>query len=321
MSTRRLVLGLIASLAGLSHAQRVPQVIGLLLPWKEAIAGEVHADLVRAMLALGYAPPLLNIVLRTADSENSRLPARTDELVKFKVGVIVAAGANAVVAARRASSTIPIVFWGVADPVASGLAESLARPGRNNTGFTNFSAGELAAKRFELLRQLMPEMTRAAYLMNPVSETGNTEKSVRELGDKFGFRGLVVRASSLQELEAAFQAIIAFQAQVVFIQIDSFFQDVQSQIVELLLRNRLASVWQQEGPVEVGGLMSYGSDGSDIVARVASYVDKILRGVKASELPIQQPTKLNFVINRTTAAAIGLKIPQVLLLQADRVVE
>ncbi len=225
MLVRRRFLGLLASLAGVSQAQPAPRTIGLLVPWKDANAREVRDSLAQEMLALGYATSRLDIVMRTADSVNSRLPALAEELVRLNVDLIVVATTNAVVAVRRASATIPIVFFFVADPVASGLAESLARPGRNNTGLTNFSAGELSAKRLELLRQLMPDMARAAYLINPVSVTGDTERSVRDAGERFGFRGLVVRASSLQQLEAAFQAITAFHAQAVFIQIDSFFGD------------------------------------------------------------------------------------------------
>lgn len=321
MLSRRVLLGLIASLAGPSHAQGRRKTIGLLVPWKEASAREIHESLLREMLALGYDSSRLDVVLRTADSVSDRLTALADEFVKLTVDIIIAASTNAVVAARRASLTIPIVFFLVADPVASGLAESLARPGRNNTGLTNFSAGELLTKRLELLRRLMPDLARAAFLINPVSFTGDPEQSANDAGDKFGFRAVVARASSLQKLDAAFRAITAFRAQVVFVQIDSFFGDVNGHIAELLLRNRLASAWQVEDGVEVGGLMSYGADGDDNVRRVAVYVDKVLRGERASDLPIQQPTKMSLVLNRKTAAALGLKIPRVLLLQADRVIE
>ena len=312
---------MVAFNSGLSGAQQAPRVIGLLVPWKVANAREVYDQLAQEMLALGYPKARLSITLRTADSDDSRFPALAEDLAKLKVDLIVAGGTNAVIAARRASATIPIVFFVVADPVASGLAESLARPGHNNTGLTNFSAGELSDKRVELLRQLMPDLARAAFLMNPVTYTGNAEQSIRERGDKFGFRGLVVRASSLQELEIAFQAITAFHAQVVFVQTDAFFGDAQVQIAQLLLRNHLASVWPDSGPVAAGGLMSYGAAGDYDLRRVASYVDKVLRGEKASDIPIQQPTKMELVINRKTAEALGLKIPPALLLQADRVID
>ena len=319
--TRRFLLGLLATLAAVSHAQRGPRMIGLLVPWKEATAREVLDDLAKQMLTLGYDRSHLNIVLRTADGVNSRLPVLAEELVKLQVDLIVAASTNAVVAVRRASSTIPVVFFVVSDPVASGLAESLARPGRNSTGLTNFSNGELSTKRVQFARQLIPDLARAALLINPVSWTGDTETVVRDAWDKFGFREIVVRASSLQDLDAAFKEIAAFRAQLVFVQIDAFFGDVAGQIAELLVRNRLASVFQHAFPVEAGGLMGYGAEDEDVIRRVAPYVDKILRGEKASDLPIQQPRKVSLVINLKTAAAIGLRIPQVLLLQADRVIE
>lgn len=320
-SRRILLLGSLVLYSGLSDAQQAPRIIGMLLPWKASEAREASDVLVQEMLALGYPKARLSIVWRNADGDGSRMQAMADELVRLKVDLIIAAGTNAVVAARRASPTIPIVFFVVADPVASGLAESLARPGRNNTGLTNFSAGELGRKRLELLRQLMPDIARVAFLTNPVTLTGNIEQSVREAEERDGFRGLVVRASTLQELGTAFQAMTAFHAQVVFVQIDPFFGDVQVEIAKLLLRNHLASVFQYSGPVEAGGLMSYGASGDDNLRRVASYVDKVLRGEKASNIPIQQPMKMEFVINRKTADALGLKIPPVLLLQADRVVE
>jgi putative ABC transport system substrate-binding protein len=141
------------------------------------------------------------------------------------------------------------------------------------------------------------------------------------MGEKFGLRGLVVRVGAIQDLEPAFQALSAFQAQAIFVANDAFFGDIHSQIVELLLRSRLASVWEEDGPVQEGALMSYGPPVDDNFRRVAHYVDKILRGEKASDLPIEQPTKLRFVINRKTAAALGLRIPQAVLLQADQVID
>ena len=320
MLSRRILLASLASSAALTHAQGAPQVIGMLTPWKEADAKEAYDVLTQEMLA-GYVKSRLNILMRTADSVNSRLPALAEELVKLKVDLIVAATTNAVVAARRASATIPVVFFYVADPVASGLAESLARPGRNNTGLTNYSAGELFTKQLGLLRQVVPNLVRVAFLLNPVSEPADPEKGIRRLGEKFGFRRLVVHASSMEDLNRAFEALGAFQAQVLFVANDAFFGDAQHEIVNLLLRYRLASVWEEEGPVEKGALMSYGVDGKDNYRRVASYADKVLRGEKAGNLPIEQPAKLVFVINRKTAAALGLRISPVVLLQADRVVE
>ena len=321
MPARRTFLGLIASLAGASYAQRAPQTIGMLLPYKEALAREHHETFVREMLALGYAKSRLNIVLRISDNDVTRLTALAEDLAKLKVALVVAVGSLAVEAARRADPAVPIVFISVANPVGQGMAESLARPGRNITGLTNFSAGELVHKRFELLRQLMPNMALAAYLVNPTSTPDDIEKRARDTGDKFGFRALVVRASSLQELEPAFQAITAFQAQAVYVPSDGFFAGVESEIAKLSLRNRVASVWASEDAPSVGGLMSYSVVLENPFGRVASYAARILQGEKAGDLPIQEPSKFRLVINRKTATALGLKIPQVLVLQADQIIE
>jgi putative ABC transport system substrate-binding protein len=323
MPARRIFLGLIASLASLSHAQRAPQTIGLLSYAKEATSRETHQVLEREMIALGYGKSRLNIVLRIGDGEITRLPALAEELARLKVDLIVAAGTTAVVAARRANPTVPIVFFSVADPVLQGLAESLARPGRNVTGLTNFSAGELVGKQLELLGLLLPDLARVAFLVNPTTAPPSSflEKAVRDLEDRLRIRGLVVRARSFEELESAFQLVTAFHAQAVHVSPDGFLSDAAPKIVEISLRNRVGSVWSWDSAVEVGGLMSYGPDYADTLARVASYVAKILQGERAGDLPIQQPSKLELVINRKTAAALGLKIPQALLLQADRVID
>ena len=154
-----------------------------------------------------------------------------------------------------------------------------------------------------------------------MTEPADPEKGIRRLGEKFGLRGLVVHASSMEDLSPAFEALGWFQAQALFLANDAFFGDAQLEIVKLLLRYRIASVWEDDGAVDKAALMSYGVDGKDNFRRVASYADKVLRGEKASNLPIQQPAKLVFVINRKTAAALGLRITPVVLLQADRVVE
>ena len=238
------------------------------------------------MLALGYAKSRLNIVLRISDNEVTRLTALAEDLAKLKVALVVAVGSLAVEAARRADPTVPIVFISVANPVGQGMAESLARPGRNITGLTNFSAGELVHKRFELLRQPMPNMARAAYLVNPTSTPDDIiEKRARDTGDKFGFRALVVRASSLQELEPAFQAITAFQAQAVYVPPDGFFAGVEAEIAELSLRDRASVFWASEDAPSVGGLMSYSVVLENPFGRVASYAARILQGEKAGDLP------------------------------------
>lgn len=321
-SRRRLVLGLLATYASRVRAQASPRRIGLLFPWKEEVARGYQAEILRELRDLGYRDPTrLNLAMRAADGDERRLPALAGELVEVKAELIVTAGTNATVAMRRASPTIPIVFMFVSDPVRSGLVDSLARPGRNMTGLTNFSGGELASKRLALLYELLPGLKRLALLINPITNTGNAEQRVQRWAEAWGFKGIVVRATSLPELSQAFKAMRDFQAQAVLVQVDTFFEGVARQIAELALSDHLPSVFDGSVHVELGGLMSYGPVDSESTHRVASYVDKILRGQSAGEIPIEQPTRLELIINRRTAESLALKIPRALLLQADRVVE
>lgn len=317
---RTFLLTALASSAGISRAQRPPKVIGLLIPSREEIAREDHNQLAREMLALGYAKDSLTIVLR-ADGDHSRLPALAEELARLRVDLIISDGTNASVAARRASPRTPVVFYEVADPVAADLADSLSRPGRNSTGLTNFPGTLLAAKRVALLRELVPNLARVAYLTNPVTGSPHVGPYISSLGVQLGFETLIAQASSLQEMETAFKAMTDFHAQGVIIQIDTFFYDVRRHIAETLLRDRLPAIFADKGHVEVGGLMSYAAATGDTFRQLAIYVDTILRGGKAGEIAIQQPTKFELVINRRTAESLRLKIPPALLLQADRIIE
>ena len=244
-----------------------------------------------------------------------------NELVRLKVSFIITVGTNASIAARGATSTIPILFYGVADPLGSGLADSLARPGRNSTGLTNFSGRLLTEKRVALLRQLLPNLTRVAYLWDPVTGDRGIGPLINEMGIALGFSTLVVSASSPPELERAFQDIVDFRSQAVIFQVDTFFEEVRRDIAEILIRIRLPSVFGDRVHVEAGGLMSYGANEDNNAGQVAIYADKILRGDRADDIPIQQPTSLEFVISRKTAEILGLKIPPALLLQAARVIE
>lgn len=306
---------------GLSRPQPASRAIGLLLPWKDEVSREVYENLVRQMAVLGYSKVDLNVVLRSANGDSRRLTSLAEELVKLTLDLVVVASTIAVMTVKRASSTIPIVFFDVADPVASGLAEGLARPGRNSTGLTNFSAGELIAKRLGMLKQLVPNLTRVTYLINPVSASRGIEQWASAQAKTLGLQLFVVPASSLPELETAFRSMAASGSQAVLVQVDSYFGDVQREIADMLIRSRLPSVWGAAPPVEAGGLSSYGPAEDVDMRRVSSYVDKILRGQSASEIPIQQPTKMELVVNRKTAEALGIKLSPVLVLQADRVIE
>ena len=274
------------------------------------------------MLQLGYVRDR-NFVLaeRFADGINDRLPGLAAELVKLHVDVILADATPAAVAASKATTTIPIVFDSVSDPVKIGLADSLAHPGHNSTGLSNFS-GDLGPKRLQLLAQMVPGLTRVALLRNPTNP--NTARGsfngVLAAADQLGLHAVPFDVSVPDDVGSAFRSMAQQSVQAVYIQADTFLWQQRQTVVDLALRLKLPSACPFAAFVELGGLMSYGVDPSAAIPEVASYVDKIFRGAKPSDLPIQQPTQIDLVINRKTADALQLTIPQGLLVQALKVI-
>jgi putative ABC transport system substrate-binding protein len=284
---------------------------------------DVYYDaFVQGMRELGYVEGKnLLIEWRFADGKIERLPGLASELVRAKVEVIATHGTTGTQAAQRATRTIPIVFGSANDPVASGFAASLARPGGNITGLSLISV-DVSQKHLELLKTLVPRMSRVAVLVNP----GNSSlpavlKSIQAAAQQFGVKVLPADARTPEEIEHGFAAMRRERADAVIILNDTFFIGQRRQITELAARNRLPSMFPFREDVEAGGLMSYGQNLADHYRRAATYVDKILKGAKPSDLPIEQPTKIHLAINRKTAKALGLKIPQELLLRADEVIE
>ena len=244
-----------------------------------------------------------------------------EELVGLKVDVIVAGGAGAVTAAKNASATTPIVMEQVNDPIALGLVASLAHPGGNITGISNLSP-ELSGKRLELLKEVIPKVYRVAALASrrgaamqtSIKETEATAQSLR-----LQLQLLEVKAAD--EIESAFDAAKKQRADAL-VQIQaSFFEPHQQRIIDLAAKYRLPAMYNNRDDVEIGGLMSYGPDRADMNRRVAAIVDKILKGRKPADLPVEQPTKFEFVINLKTAKQIGLTIPPNVLARADRVIK
>ena len=321
---RTLLIGLPIGLLPALHvrAQPQPKVLGLLSPYSSREIELGRDVLMRAMLDLGYTRGKQFVVIeRLADGRNERLPELADELVKLKVDLILASSTNAVAAAQAATTTIPIVFESVGDPVRAGFADSLAHPGHNITGLANFSA-DLGPKRFQLLKQMVPSLTRVAVLMNSTNPYYATQvPRTRAVTEQLGLRAQIVSASSPEELEPAFLAFGSQHAQAVFVSPDAYLWAQRQRIAELALKYGLPSMYPFAECVEVGGLMSYGVDYLIGIRIVASYVDRILKGAKPGELPIEQPTRVDLVINRKTAAALKLTIPQALLLQAEKVIE
>jgi len=275
-----------------------------------------------AMSTLGYVKDKhYHVELRAAEGRNERLPALAEQLVRLKADLIVAAPTDAVIAAQHATADIPIVFFSVADPVRSGFADSLAHPGHNLTGLSNF-AGDLNTKRFELMKQMLPGLTRVAILANPTSSFyPGIASRWPLLAEQLGLRTLLVAAKTRDDLGPAFNAMSELRAEAAIVVGDAFLWNERQLIAELALRGHLPTMFTFVEHVEAGGLMSYGADTADVMRRVATYVDKIFRGVKPGDIPIEQANKIDLVINRKTANALHVIVPPALLLQAERVIE
>jgi putative tryptophan/tyrosine transport system substrate-binding protein len=271
---------------------------------------------------LGYVEGR-NLVIEYRDAEGKfeRLPALAAELVALKVDVILAGGPLQARAAKQATKTIPIVFVG-SDAVTSGLVTSLARPGGNITGLSALT-GELAGKRLELLTQAVPGVSRVAGLWQPGG--ARTEKDMLKGADlaarALGVRLQLVEARGPADIDRAFSDMSRARADALFVLATPMFFEERRRLVDLAAKSRLPAVYSLREYVDAGGLMAYGSNQADLFRGAATYVDKIFKGAKPADLPIEQPTKFELVINLKTAKALGLTIPQSLLQRADEVIQ
>jgi putative ABC transport system substrate-binding protein len=250
-----------------------------------------------------------------------RLPNLAAELVRLNIDVLVAVTTNAALAAKKAAGTIPIVFMGITDPIAAGLVESLARPGGNSTGVTNMAA-ILTGKRLEFLKNAIPKVSRVAVLWDPqapgsIPQWKESQLPARELGLQL----YSMEVSSVDKYEAAFKEAINARNTAVWVTLNPLANSNQKLIAELAIKNRLPSICARGDYAENGCLMAYGPGYSTEGRDGARYVDKILRGARPADLPVEQPTKFELVINLNTAKHIGVKIPQPVLNQADKVIE
>jgi putative ABC transport system substrate-binding protein len=283
---------------------------------------DIFGQFVRGMRELGYIEGKnLQIDFRWAEGKYERLPALAAELVQLKVDVIVAAGAQDIDAARKATSTIPIVMATSPDPVVSGFVQTLARPGGNITGLTNITV-DISPKLFEMLHSMAPKLSRVAVLINPVNSShAGVLTGVEAAAHKTSVKVLRVDAGTATEIEQAFSAMVNAQAGAVLVPRDGFYIQQVGQIAKLAAKYRLPSISGLRQYAEAGGLMSYGQSADESFRRAATYVDKIFKGAKPGELPIEQPTTFQLVINGKTAKALGLTIPQSLLISANKVIE
>jgi ABC-type uncharacterized transport system substrate-binding protein len=274
---------------------------------------------------LGYVEGR-NVVIdyRSAEGKPERLPALAAELVALKVDVIVAPNTPAALAAKQATRTLPIVFIGVGEPVTSGIVTSLARPGGNVTGLSIVSP-ELVGKWMELLKQAVPGVSRVAALWQPGAMDERTEKDMFK-GAEVAARALGVRlhfveARGPEDFDRAFSDMTRARAGALTVRPAPMFVSERRRLVDLAAKNRLPTVYPWREFVEAGGLMAYGPNLADLFRRGATYVDKILKGTKPGDLPVEQPPKFDLVINLKTAKALGPQIPQSLLQRADQVIE
>jgi ABC-type uncharacterized transport system substrate-binding protein len=264
-----------------------------------------------------------NIIVeyRWAEGRFDRLPGLMDELVRLKVDLIVAPTSIYTGAAKRATSTIPIVFVSHADPIGSGHVASLARPGANATGLTIIMS-ETMAKSLELLKAIIPRLTRVAIIWDPATPSHLPGvKAVEAAGRTLDLQFQTLAVRSAAEFDSAFSAIGREHAGAVLVLSTPLFIGEAKQLAELALTHKLPTMFGPREHVEAGGLLSYGPDRADLYRRAAAYVDKILKGTKPADLPVQQATKFEFVINLKTAKALGLTIPQSVLLRADEVLQ
>jgi putative ABC transport system substrate-binding protein len=307
-----------------AEAPQAPKVyrIGFLHPGSALPEPASLETLRQGMRELGYVEGQ-NLVMeyRYAEEREERLPALAAELVRLKVEVIVAGGTSATRAAQHATRTIPIVMTGTNDPVGAGFVASLARPEGNITGLS-FLGAELPGKRLELLKEAVPQSTRVAVLANPASPTydpvmHNLTGAARALGLSLH----LVEVRRAEELERAFAAMTHAGADALMVLSDSILlSQLPGRIADLAATHRLPAIYVRRVYVEAGGLISYGPSLPDLYRRAATYVDKILKGAKPAELPVEQPMKFELVLNLKTAKALGFTFPPAILFQADEVI-
>jgi putative tryptophan/tyrosine transport system substrate-binding protein len=328
MSTRILVsfclLITVLLITGSAEAQQPPKLakIGWLFGGTAASMASQRDEIVRLLHELGYIESK-NIAFehRYADNELDRLPALAHELVSLKIDVLLVRAPRPALAAKNATKTIPIVFYDVADPVALGLVDSLVRPGGNLTGLTIITE-TLVGKRLELLKETVPKLSRVAVLWNPQSPGNALQWKESQLqAQALGLQLHSMEVSSADGYDSAFKVALKAHSAAVAVTPDPLVTANFKLITNLLIKYRLPALADRGEFVETGGLMSYGADQTEQAKRVVALLDKILKGAKPADIPVEQPRKFELVINLKTAKQIGLTIPQSVLYRADKVIK
>lgn len=314
------------TLPRLRMAQAAGQVfrVGVLRPTAVPLSAQdmIATGIPRALAERGYVEGRnLVIEARWGNGDPARLPALANDLVEARVDVIVAVSWAAVRAAAAASATVPVVFFGNFDPVALGLVSNLARPGANVTGVLIAPDGTLAGKKLELLRAVVPNTTRIGYLAPPADPAARLQQQELERAAKS--LGIEVAPVEVRDgdYDRAFAAIAAQRPGAMFVGSTTNFVRDRTRIIALAARHRLPAMYEWREQVEDGGLMAYSADRYGLYQRLAVYVDRILKGANPGDLPVERPSKFEFVVNLKTAKALGLTIPQSVLLLADEVIQ
>jgi putative tryptophan/tyrosine transport system substrate-binding protein len=308
-----------------AHAQQPGLPIVGFVNARSADGSSRHADAFRKRLnETGYFEGQnVTVEYHWLDGQYDRLPSLMADLVRRRVAIIATPGSNpAAIAAKAATTTIPIVFGVGSDPVELGLVASLAQPGSNATGI-NFFLADIAAKRLGLLHDLVPKAVQIAVLVNPANAptAEATLRDIPEAARSIGLQIQVLKASTSREIEAAFATLVRDRAEALFVAPDGFFSSRRVQFATLATRYGIPAAYSSRELVEVGGLMSYGTDLLDMYRQVGDYTGRILKGAKPADLPVVQSTKFEFVINLQTARALGIGVPNSLQLLADEVIE
>jgi putative ABC transport system substrate-binding protein len=304
------------------QAGKVYRIGYLSAPTRQSVERALE-EFLRTLRELGWVEGKnLIIEYRWAEGKVERLPGLAADLVQRKVDLIVAPAGSAALAAKNATSSIPIVMMFPSDPVDLGLVASLNRPGANVTG-TSFTLGpEIFGKQLQILKETVPHASRLAVLWNP-AEPGSARqmREVEAAARSLGVRLQILEARGPEEFDSAFAAMARERAEALLVARDTTFLVHRTRLAELALKGRLPTMYNLREMVEAGGLMAYGVNMTDFIGRAAAYVDKILRGAKPADLPVEQPTKFELVINLKAAKALGITVPQSLLLRADEVIQ
>ena len=315
------LLGGAAAWPVMGRAQQMP-VIGFLSAGSAGPSAPLVSAFRRGLAESGFIEGSnIAVEYHYTDGRNDRLPAMAADLVNRRPNVIVAPNNASALAAKMATTAIPIVFSVSVDPVASGLVSSLSRPSGNLTGVTTLNV-ELGPKRIELARELVPPAASIALLVNPNNPAAETDiRQATDAARTLGLQLTVLHARSEQEFDAAFAALADAQARALVIAADAFFNGRSEQLAGLALRHAVPAIYQYREFAAAGGLMSYGGSLTELYQRVGTYTGRILKGERPAELPVQQATKIEMIINLKTARTLGLIVPLSLLGRADEVIE